>query len=137
MASRSRTRFDSSSRDHRLAAVMAAEAQTRLLANGAVAEAGAPKSVTGCLSSLSTCAAPDQDYAAALKNYGEVYERFQEYLAPADAPADHNYDQVIAMSMPQGVHLGCLNDAIAAFPASIDTSDDDVEGCGYLGWLHH
>jgi hypothetical protein len=34
--------------------------------------------------------------------------------------------------------LGCLNEELFASTLSEDdVSDDDIEDCGYMGWLHH
>lgn len=119
-----------------LAALLAAEA---LLADEAFADAAAPKPFTGCVSALSTCAPPDPAYTDALKNYGEVYEQFQAYLSPLDALSEHDYDRAIALSMPERAHIGCLDGDMIELITGGDSavSDDEIEHCGYLGWLHH
>jgi hypothetical protein len=109
-----------------------------LLLNESQQDRTAPKLITGCASAISSCAPIDHGYTDALKNYAEVYEKFQAYLSPLNELPEHDYDQVIAMSVPENSHLGCLNDDMVEFVTSVDNiSDDDIEGCGYLGWLHH
>ena len=115
-----------------------ADARNDLLLNESLQDRAALKSITGCVSSISSCAAIDHGYTDALKNYAEVYEKFQAYLSPLDTLSEHDYDRVIAMSVPQNSHLGCLNDDMVEFISIADTvSDDDIESCGYLGWLNH
>ena len=137
MAIRTQSSLETVELANAMAMVMAAEAQARLLADGAISDLFAPKSLTGCVSALSSCERLDAAYTAALKNYGETYEQFQDYLAPADVLSEHDYDQAIAMSMPEGAHLGCLNDEVVEFPALNDISEEEIEHCGYMGWLRH
>lgn len=119
-------------------AVLAAELQGRMLEDDAADDFAAPKSLTGCVSALSSCAAVDHAYTDALKIYGEIYEQFQAYLSPLDTLSTHDYDQAIAMSMPENAHLGCLNDDMVEFIASSENiTEDEIENCGYLGWLRH
>lgn len=119
-------------------AVLAAELQGRMLEDEAAEDFAAPKSFTGCVSALSSCAAVDHAYTDALKSYGEIYEQFQAYLSPLDSLTAHDYDRAIAMSMPENAHFGCLNDDMVELLATTDKiSDDEIESCGYLGWLHH
>lgn len=115
-----------------------ADTKIDLLLNESLQDRAAPKSITGCVSAISSCAAIDHGYTDALKNYAAVYEEFQAYLSPLDTLPEHDYDRVIAMSVPQNSHLGCLNDDMVEYLTALDTvSDDDIENCGYLGWLHH
>lgn len=119
-------------------AILAAELQARMLKEEAAEDLAAPKSFTGCVSALSSCAALDHAYTDALKNYGEIYEQFQAYLSPLDTLSAHDYDRVIAMSVPENAHFGCLNDDMVELIATTDKiTDDEIESCGYLGWLHH
>jgi hypothetical protein len=118
-------------------AILAAELQAWMLDEGAADDFAAPKSFTGCVSALSSCAALDHAYTDALKNYGEIYEQFQAYLSPLDTLTERDYDRVIAMSVPENAHFGCLNDdMVELILAAADITDDEIESCGYLGWLH-
>ena len=118
------------------AAVAAGEV---LQAREAFFERTAPKSLTGCVSGVSACTPVNHAYTDALKNYAEVYEAFQAYLSPLDTVAAHDYDRAIAMSVPENSHFGCINDDMVEFIASTRSkiADEDIESCGYLGWLQH
>ena len=94
-------------------------------------ERAAPKAITGCVSALSTCTQSSPDYRAALKHYGEVYSDYQAYLTPADPLAGHAYGSVPACSEDS------VNWLLAGPGAPSEVSDDEVERCGYFGWLHH
>ena len=93
----------------------------------------------GCISDISSdcihgC---EHDYAAAMKSFGVVYEQYQSYLMPRNQLMPHDYD-VAANPVPAFSHLGCLNEELLESTVhSDDISDDDIEDCGYLGWLHH
>lgn len=114
-----------------------AAAQLTLPAS-AYAIGGAPIS-GGCISDISSdaihgCA---RDYTAAMKNYGDTYEQYQAYLLPDNQLQPHNYD-LAAAQVPAFNHLGCLNEDLLESTAPSDiVSDDDIESCGYLGWLYH
>ncbi len=97
----------------------------------------APKSFTGCVSEISSCATHDQPYAAALRNYAQVYEAYQAYLDPVDGQITHDYDAVgVAVTVEH--QLGCLNEEMVDCTVHADDiSDEDIDGCGYLGWIHH
>lgn len=100
--------------------------------------AGAPNSC-GCISDISSDAIHgcSEGYAAAMKNYGVVYEQYQAYLLPENQLQPHNYD-LAAVLAPALHHLGCLNDELLELtPHSESVSDDEIESCGYLGWLYH
>jgi uncharacterized protein YozE (UPF0346 family) len=130
--------MESSDLSLNVAAVLAAEAGAQLLANEALADTVAPKSLTGCVSALSSFAPVNHSYTDALKNYGEVYEQFQSYLSPLDKLSEHDYDQAIAMSMPEGAHIGCLNHDMVEFVAGGEfVTEEEIEDCGYMGWLRH
>jgi hypothetical protein len=93
----------------------------------------------GCISDISSDAIHgcEHDYAAAMKSYGVVYEQYQSYLLPNNQLMPHDYD-LAAAPVPAFNHLGCLNeDLLDSTVHSDDVSDDEIEGCGYLGWLHH
>lgn len=93
----------------------------------------------GCISDISSDAihGRDEDYTAAMKNYGAIYEQYQAYLLPDKQLQPHNYD-LAAAQVPAFNHLGCLNEDLLESTAPSDiVSDDDIESCGYLGWLYH
>lgn len=93
----------------------------------------------GCISEISSDAIRGraQDYAAAMKSYGVTYEAYHAYLLPAEQTPLHDYDMA-AQPVPDFSRLGCLNadffDAVARDGA---VSDDDIESCGYMAWVHH
>lgn len=114
----------------------AEEIDETLLEIESLVELDALNSYTGCVSAISTCDPVDHDYTDALRNYGEVYEEHQSYLSPLDELSEHDYDQAIAMSMPENSHFGCLNDDMVEYVAVVDNiTDDEIESCGYFGWL--
>lgn len=93
----------------------------------------------GCISDISSDSIHgcEHDYAAAMKSFGVVYEQYQSYLMPRNQLMPHDYD-VAANPVPAFSHLGCLNaELLESTVHSDDISDDDIEDCGYLGWLHH
>ena len=99
---------------------------------------GAPNA-GGCISDISSDAIHGctEGYTAAMKNYGLVYEQYQAYLLPDEQLQPHNYD-LAAVLVPTFNHLGCLNNDLLESTAPTDiVSDDDIESCGYLGWLYH
>ena len=93
----------------------------------------------GCISELSSDAIHgcEHDYAAAMKSFAVVYEQYQAYLMPSGQLVAHDYD-IAAKPVPAFSHLGCLNaELLESTVPEDDISDDEIEGCGYLGWLHH
>lgn len=91
-----------------------------------------PRPLTGCVSALSVCRSRTAAYQGALKEYGALCTAAEW---PADAPAPHDYE-ALARPAPPGQGCGCLTAELAeadALTAAID--DDDIEFCGYLGWL--
>lgn len=100
---------------------------------------GSAPNACGCISDISSDAihGREQDYTAAMKNYGVIYEQYQAYLLPDNQLQPHNYD-LAAAQVPAFNHLGCLNEDLLESTAPSDVvSDDDIESCGYLGWLYH
>jgi hypothetical protein len=107
-----------------------------LAAGQAFDTAGHP--LTGCVSSLSACAAIDHAYTDALKSYGEVYTAAQDYLTPADVLSMHDYDRAIAMSMPELNRPEAGHDMLGfVAQADIPVSEEEIEHCGYMAWLRH
>lgn len=93
----------------------------------------------GCVSELSSDAIHGypHDYAVAMKNYAAIYENFQAYLEPANILATHDYDLSLR-AVEEHEHLGCLDQEFMECATNNDSiSDEDIEGCGYLGWLRH
>ncbi len=109
-----------------------------LQAYDAFADRATPKSLTGCISSISAYAPVDHAYTDALKNYAEVYEAFQSYLSPLDALPEHDYDQAIAMSMLEVQRPESEDDMLGfVVPKDIPVSEEEIEHCGYMAWLRH
>lgn len=99
----------------------------------------APTSANGCISEISSDAihGSEHDYNAAMKSYAVVYEKYQAYLMPAEQLLQHDYD-IAAKPVPDFSHLGCLNaDLLDSTVVGDDISDDDIENCGYMAWVHH
>lgn len=115
-------------------------ASERLLAllKRARSAGAAPKAFTGCVSEISSCEQVDHDYTDALKEYGAVYEAAQAYLAPGEAVA---HDYTLIVDYAEGVQASQLTALIewqqTAQEIAPVVSDDEVERCGYLGWLRH
>lgn len=111
--------------------------QRKLRVKRARREAFAPQSFTGCVSDISSDAAPACFHAEAFKRYAQVYQAYQAYLMPADALAAHDYELGSRPASPDR-RLGCLGeDLVSDTVPRDDISDEDIERCGYLGWLHH
>lgn len=100
---------------------------------------GSTAPANGCISELSSDAIHgyEHDYAAAMKTYATVYENFQAYLEPANILATHDYD-LSTRPVEEHEHLGCLDQEFMECATNAESiSDEDIEGCGYLGWLRH
>jgi hypothetical protein len=120
-----------------LSAVVIGTIESVALPNGSLRGALAPKSFTGCVSELSSCAVQEHSYTDALRNYAEVYEAYQSYLTPTDTLAQHDYD-LVGVAAANEHQLGCLNEEMVDGTVSVDAvSDEEIESCGYLGWIHH
>lgn len=103
--------------------------------NGAAMGAHAPKLLTGCVSEISNCALRESARSGAFKDYAAVYAAYQDYLAPARHELPHDYDGIA-----RSARDGCLDDGLLDWTLQRHrdaVSDDDIEGCGYLGWLQH
>ncbi len=93
----------------------------------------------GCISALSSneIHGYSHDYAVAMKNYATIYENFQAYLEPQNVLASHDYD-LSTRPVEEHEHLGCLDQEFMECATNADSiSDEDIERCGYLGWLRH
>jgi hypothetical protein len=102
-------------------------------------QSGSAPNSGGCISEVSSDAIHgcEHDYAAAMKTYGVIYEEYQSYLLPDNQLLPHDYD-LAAAPVPAFNHLGCLNEELLGSTVhSDDVSDDEIEVCGYMGWLHH
>lgn len=91
-----------------------------------------PLRPAGCWSELSSCAVQDQVYLEALKSYAQVYAAYQDYLTPEDPVGRHDYSLGVSAT-EEHVQLGLLSKSVR--PATV--TDDEIDGCGYLGWLRH
>jgi hypothetical protein len=101
--------------------------------------AGNAIACNGCISELSSydIHAYSHDYAVAMKNYATIYENFQAYLEPKNILASHDYD-LSTRPVEEHEHLGCLDQEFMECATNADSiSDEDIERCGYLGWLRH
>jgi hypothetical protein len=94
----------------------------------------APLMFTGCLSDLSSCELHEHAYFEALRDYAEVYAATQAYLGPDDPVSGHDYALDVAETEEHS-RLGLLGDE--GMPKPDEFSDDEIDRCGYLGWLHH
>jgi hypothetical protein len=101
--------------------------------------AGSVAACNGCISELSSddIHGHNHDYAVAMKSYAAVYEKFQSYLEPQNILATHDYD-LSTRPVTEHEHLGCLDQEFMECATNADSiSDEDIERCGYLGWLRH
>ncbi len=112
--------------------------QLSVLLKRARAKGVAPKAFTGCVSEISSCEQLDHGYADALKQYGAVYEAAQAYLAPGQVVA-HDYGACAQGEQDtQGAQVAAQLELLQQEPVAVPSvSDDEVERCGYLGWLRH
>lgn len=93
----------------------------------------------GCISDISSEAIHgcEHDYAAAMKSFGTVYEQYQSYLLPNGQVMAHDYD-LAAKAAAELSGKGFLDESLLQSMAHDDAiSDDDIEDCGYMGWLQH
>ena len=93
-----------------------------------------PRALTGCVSALSICRCHSTTYRDALKSYGELCSAAVH--TPTGSTIPHDYEALGTPLAPGDVG-GCLTPELAESlvrAAAID--DDDIEFCGYLGWLH-
>jgi hypothetical protein len=110
--------------------------ERRLREKGARRGVSAPQSFTGCVSEVSFGPGRDHRYTDALKRYAEVYEAYQAYLMPIDPLAAHDYE-LGAGAPTDSRHFGCLDATLVEDTVGRnDITDEDIERCGYLGWLH-
>lgn len=84
---------------------------------------------SGCLSELSIPIMLDDEYFAALKIFSETYADYQAYLLQAEP-------HPIECGTGVGIDDYALHDPLAN-PTMANISDDEIESCGYLGWLRH
>lgn len=90
--------------------------------------------LTGCVSKLSTLELHQHAYFDALRDYAKLYEATQAYLAGDGSSIAHDYAATSSASreFDHGL-LGDDGEAVAFVPIS----DDEIDNCGYLGWLRH
>lgn len=92
--------------------------------------AGGSPSLTGCVSTLSSHSRRSRAYAAAVRDYATAYSAFQAYLSPPARRLTPSVEPATAGELAARFDswaLPCLDAA----------SDDEIEACGYLGWLNH
>ena len=119
--------------------ILGITADSLALRNGTAQALIAPTACSGCISEISsdTIRGCKHDYAAAMKNYGVVYEEYQSYLMPSEQALPHDYD-IAARPISDFSHLGCLHaDLLDSTVQADEVSDDDIESCGYMAWVHH
>ena len=93
-----------------------------------------PKVLTGCISSVSFIEEHDHSFLDALKEYAVHYAETQSYLADDEWQIVHDYTLIgESLNEPDNLLLG--DDGEPAMPSQI--SDDDIDRCGYMGWLRH
>ncbi len=117
---------------------LAAE-QLRALLKRTQGNEAAPKAFTGCVSDISACRQIDidGDYAVALKAYSAVYEAAQAYLQPGEHAVEHDYGLCAEGEQDgHGAHVAAQLQATER-ERVVNVSDEEVERCGYLGWLRH
>lgn len=96
-----------------------------------------PLQFTGCISELSSHIEEYHIFDEALKNYAEVYRLSHTYIESGELAVEHDYTLNVAETEEHGL-LGLLGDEIEqAVRTHVHFSDDEIEQCGYLGWLQH
>lgn len=128
--------------------LMSIASDTNSLRAGALPAAIAPISASdfiaatnGCISEISSDAIRgyEHDYAAAMKNYADVYEKYQAYLMPAEQLLPHDYDLAATTNLDIQ-NRGCFNSELFTRDTMLqhdNISDDDIENCGYMAWVRH
>lgn len=95
--------------------------------------------LTGCISQLSIIEQHEHAYFDALKDYALHYAQAQDYLAADQPPRAYSLMQDAAMR--DSDFIGDLDHALlddTGEPlAAAQISDDDIDNCGYMGWLKH
>lgn len=90
--------------------------------------------LTGCASKLSMLEQHEHAYFDALKDYAIHYAQAQAYLADDEWHIAHDYT-LIGNSLSEPDHGLLGDDGEPAMFAQI--SDEDIDHCGYMGWLRH
>jgi hypothetical protein len=92
------------------------------------------RQLTGCISPLSAVVPQAQSYLDALDDYFIRHQQAQDYCA--DAPRRAVRDYAVDDELPREPDHGLLADD--GEPVRLaQISDDDIDACGYLGWLRH
>ena len=95
-----------------------------------------PIVLTGCASKLSMLKQHEHAYFDALKDYAIHCAQAQAYLADAEWQIAHDYDCALIRNSLREPDHGLLGDD--GEPAiAVQISDDDIDHCGYMGWLRH
>ncbi len=93
-----------------------------------------PNALTGCISNLSVIAEPDREFIDALREYAVNYAETHSYVSDDELRIAHDYTLIgELLNEPENPLLG--DDGEPAKYAQI--SDDDIDRCGYMGWLRH
>ena len=90
--------------------------------------------LTGCVSNESMVEQLQHAYFDALKDYAVHYAQAQSYLVEEGAPVVHDYTLTERM-LAEPDH-SMLEDEMETEQAPL-VSDEDIDACGYLGWLRH
>jgi hypothetical protein len=92
-----------------------------------------PRPLTGCVSAISMCRCQSSGYRDALENFGAICSSSSDWLGAA---IPHDYDASTATASAGGV-CGCLTAELIGTSAPPQAlTEEDIEACGYLGWLH-
>jgi hypothetical protein len=88
---------------------------------------------SGCLSELSIPLPRDHDYFDAVKAFTETYSDYHAYLA--QLPLRSPIENVAGIGIDDYAPHDSFAQESEAHGEAV--SDDEIEGCGYLGWLRH
>lgn len=90
--------------------------------------------LTGCISGVSVIKPPRHAYFDALKDYAVHYADAQAYLAVDHSLVTHDNSSID--NSPIEFDHGLLGDDGEPVRFS-QISDEDIDKCGYMGWLRH
>lgn len=88
---------------------------------------------SGCLSDISVPSTLGRTYFDAVKIYSELYAMHQAVLPATGSNIDYDYSVTGVGVDNYSLHTVSAHDSEPFTCAAI--GDDDVEACGYLGWL--
>jgi hypothetical protein len=90
--------------------------------------------LTGCISQVSAPEPQEQSYFDALDDYFIRHQQAQDYLVNEERQTARDY--MSAGDSPREPDHGLLGDDGEPVKFA-QISDDDIDNCGYLGWLRH